>query len=179
MKKYNKLVRDRIPEIIEKDGHKAIYHTLSEKDYIQALDKKLLEEVKEYQADKSLEEMADVLEVLYAICNARGYAIEELEAKRIQKKVERGGFDKKLFLEYVEDSATDMVGNVSDIKALKKWSALPDDWKETLINNVFCRHCGVTTIVNYAIVDDKNGIVLQGKCAKCDGAVARFVEDMN
>jgi ribosomal protein S27AE len=84
-----------------------------------------------------------------------------------------------LFLEYVEDSTADKVGKVSDMKALKKWSAMPDDWKETLINNVFCRNCGVTTIVNYAIVDDNNGIVLQGKCAKCGGAVARFVEYMD
>lgn len=104
MKKYNKLVRDYIPEIIENSGHKAKFHILSEKDYIEALDKKLLEEVEEYQADKSLEEMADILEVLYAICNARGYAVEELEAKRSQKNEERGGFEKRLFLEYVKDS---------------------------------------------------------------------------
>jgi predicted house-cleaning noncanonical NTP pyrophosphatase (MazG superfamily) len=109
LKKYNKLVRDKIPEIIEKDGHKAKCHTLSEEDYIAALDNKLLEEVNEYQEDKSLEEMADVLEVLYAICNARGYTVKELEAKRIQKNVERGGFEKRLYLEYVEDSTAEKV----------------------------------------------------------------------
>lgn len=103
LKKYNKLVRDRIPEVIEKDGHKAKFKTLSDKAYLTALDKKLLEEVKEYQADKSIEEMADVLEVLYAICNARGYTIDELEVKRQEKHIDRGGFEKKLFLEYVED----------------------------------------------------------------------------
>lgn len=104
MKKYNKLVRDKIPEVIENDGHKAKFRTLSEKDYFAALDKKLLEEVKEYQVDISLEEMADVLEVLYAICNARGYTLEELEAKRKEKNAERGCFEKRLLLEYVEDS---------------------------------------------------------------------------
>ena len=103
MKKYNKLVRDKIPEIIENDGHKAKFTTLSEQDYMTALDKKLLEEVKEYQADKSLDEMADVLEVLYAICNARGYTKKALETKRQEKKMDRGGFEKRLFLEYVED----------------------------------------------------------------------------
>jgi predicted house-cleaning noncanonical NTP pyrophosphatase (MazG superfamily) len=103
LKKYNKLVRDKIPEVIEKDGHKAKFKTLSEKSYLSALDKKLMEEVKEYQADKSIEEMADVLEVLYAICSARGYKIDELEAKRIEKHMNRGGFEKRLFLEYVED----------------------------------------------------------------------------
>lgn len=177
MKKYNKLVRDRIPEIIEKEGHKAKFRTLSEKDYIAALDKKLLEEVKEYQADKSIDEMADVLEVLYAICNARGYTIEELETKRKEKKVERGGFEKRLFLESVEDDSSDNLGKVTDMKALKKWSKIPEDWRETLLNNVFCSKCKLTTIVDYAIVNDSHGILLQGKCAKCGGAVVRYVED--
>lgn len=103
MKKYNKLVRDKITEVIEKDGHKAKFKTLSEKAYITALDKKLFEEVQEYQVDKSIEEMADVLEVLYAICDARGFTIDELEAKRQEKNIDRGSFEKRLFLEYVED----------------------------------------------------------------------------
>ena len=102
MKVYHKLVRDKIPEIIEKDGHKAKYQILSKEDYLLALDKKLLEEVEEYQADKSLEEIADVLEVLYAICNARGYTIEELEIKRKEKNAGRGNFDQRIFLESVE-----------------------------------------------------------------------------
>jgi len=97
---HNKLVRDKIPDIIENSGRKAKYHILSEEEYLAALDEKLFEEVHEYQADKSLEEMADVLEVLYAICKARGYSIEELEGKRVEKLIHRGGFDKKVFLEY-------------------------------------------------------------------------------
>jgi len=100
---HNKLVRDKIPDIIENSGRKAKYHILSEAEYLAALDKKLFEEVNEYQADKSLEEMADVLEVLYAICKARGYSVEELENKRVEKLIQRGGFDKKIFLEYSED----------------------------------------------------------------------------
>lgn len=99
----NKLVRDKIPDIIENSGRKAKYHILSEAEYLTALDEKLFEEVNEYQADKSLEEMADVLEVLYAICKARGYSIEELEEKRVEKLIHRGGFHKKLFLEYCEE----------------------------------------------------------------------------
>lgn len=177
LKKYNKLVRDRIPEVIEKDGHKAKFKTLSEKDYIVALDKKLLEEVKEYLADKSIEEMADVLEVLYAICSARGYTIDELEAKRQEKNIDRGGFEKRLFLEYVEDDEANQIGTVSDMKALKKWSKMPEDWKETLLNNIFCSNCKLTSIVDYAVVNDAHGIVLQGKCAKCGRSVARSVED--
>nr|WP_288826882.1 nucleoside triphosphate pyrophosphohydrolase [uncultured Clostridium sp.] len=100
MDKHNKLVRDKIPEIIESSGRKAVYHVLSEEEYLTALEKKLQEEVEEYQEDKSLEEMADVLEVLYAICEARGYTKEELDAKRREKFIERGGFERKLFLEY-------------------------------------------------------------------------------
>ena len=64
-----KLVRDRIPEIIEADGKKPITRILPEDEYLQKLDTKLNEEVAEYQADKSIEEMADVLEVLFAICD--------------------------------------------------------------------------------------------------------------
>lgn len=102
MKVHNKLVRDKIPEIIAGDGKVAKTHILSDAEYLNELDKKLNEEVAEYQADKSLEEMADVLEVLYAICEARGYSIEELEQKRSDKATARGGFREKLYLEFVE-----------------------------------------------------------------------------
>ena len=102
MKVYNKLVRDKIPEIIEVDGKTCKTRILSDEEYIAALEAKLNEEVAEYQADKNLEEMADVLEVLQAICIARGYSLEELEALRAKKANERGGFADKIFLEYVE-----------------------------------------------------------------------------
>lgn len=102
MKIYNKLVRDKIPKIIEADGKSCKTHILSNAEYIAALEEKLNEEVAEYQADKNLEEMADVLEVLQAICLARGYSLEELEALRAKKFDERGGFLEKIFLEYVE-----------------------------------------------------------------------------
>ena len=102
MKVYNKLVRDKIPEIIEGDGKICKTRILSDEEYIAALEAKLNEEVAEYQADKNLEEMADVLEVLQAICIARGYSLEELEALRAKKANERGGFADKIFLEYVE-----------------------------------------------------------------------------
>jgi hypothetical protein len=121
--------------------------------------------------------MADVLEVLYAICKARGYTLDELEAKRQEKHIERGGFEKRLFLEYVADDEANQIGTVLDMKAIIKWSLIPDDLKEALLKNVFCTNCGVTTIVDYAIVNDKYGFVLQGKCAKCGSAVARYVED--
>lgn len=102
MKVYNKLVRDKIPGIIEADGKTCKIHILSDDEYLTALEAKLNEEVAEYQIDKNLEEMADVLEVLRAICVARGYSLEELEALRAKKADERGGFAEKIFLEFVE-----------------------------------------------------------------------------
>ena len=98
----NKLVRDKIPEIIENTGKSCVTHVLNDEEYIAALEVKLNEEVTEYQNDKNLEEMADVLEVLQALCIARGYSLEELETVRAKKVNERGGFEKRIFLEYVE-----------------------------------------------------------------------------
>ena len=66
-KTYHKLVRDRIPEIIEADGKICICETLSDADYIDLLDQKLNEELAEYQESKSLEELADLLEVMQAV----------------------------------------------------------------------------------------------------------------
>lgn len=103
MKVHNKIVRDRIPEIIEKAGKTCVTHVLSDEEYIAALETKLNEEVAEYQVDKNLEEMADVLEVLQAICLARGYSLDELEEMRVKKSKERGGFKEIIFLEYVEE----------------------------------------------------------------------------
>lgn len=76
--KEGKLVRDKIPEIIIADGKKPITRILDNDEYLQKLDKKLNEEIVEYQVDKSIEEMADVLDVLFAICEARRYSIEKL-----------------------------------------------------------------------------------------------------
>ena len=103
MPTHNKLVRDKIPEIIEKAGKTPVTHILSEEEYMTELDKKLGEEFSEYQADKSIEELADMLEVMYAIAEARGWSVSELEAVRRDKAEKRGGFKKKIYLEYVED----------------------------------------------------------------------------
>lgn len=92
-----KLVRDKIPQIIMSDGKIPIVRTLSDEEYLTELDRKLDEEVAEYQADKSLEEMADVLEVLFAICEARGHSVDELMKVRDEKRENRGGFKEKIF----------------------------------------------------------------------------------
>ena len=100
---HNKLVRDKIPEIIENTGKTAYCHILTEEEYIAELDKKLNEECAEYQADKSLEELADMLEVMYAIAEARGYSVAELERVRAEKAEKRGGFKDRIFLEKVDE----------------------------------------------------------------------------
>ena len=100
---HNKLVRDKIPEIIEKPGKVCHIHTLTSDEYLAELDRKLNEECAEYQADKSLEELADMLEVMYAIAEARGYSVEELEKVRAEKAEKRGAFIEKIYLESVDD----------------------------------------------------------------------------
>lgn len=95
--RMGKLVRDKIPQIIRDDGKEPIVEILSEEDYLIELDKKLNEEVAEYQADKSLEEMADVLEVLFAICEARGHSVDELMQIREEKREKRGGFKDRIY----------------------------------------------------------------------------------
>ena len=98
---YNKLVRDKIPEIIEESGKTCEIEILSDEGYLQMLDKKLDEELAEYHQEQNIEELADLLEVLYATAKARGYSIEELEHVRIEKQKARGGFDKKILLKSV------------------------------------------------------------------------------
>lgn len=102
--KYNKLVRDKIPEVIESAGKKCTVEILSDEEYLKMVDAKLDEELAEYHKDENLEELADLLEILYAAAKARGYSVEELEKARAKKAEERGKFDKKLLLtEVVED----------------------------------------------------------------------------
>ena len=98
MKKYNKAIRDKIPEIIQKDGHTCNIKTLSDEQFLVEIEKKLSEEVTEFQNDKNPEELADILEVIYRIAQLRGISKDELEKIRVKKVENRGGFDKNLFL---------------------------------------------------------------------------------
>ena len=103
IKTYHKLVRDRIPEIIEKSGKVCKTEILSDDDYLIMLEQKLDEELEEYHQDQNLEELADLLEVLWATAEARGYTVAELELMRKKKAAERGGFAKKILLKEVSD----------------------------------------------------------------------------
>lgn len=95
--KFNKLVRDKIPEIIEKNGGKAVTRTLTDEEFKEYLEKKLDEEVAEFHESKSIEELADILEVVYALSEAHGNINEMFEVRR-EKRKDRGGFDKKILL---------------------------------------------------------------------------------
>lgn len=100
-RKYNKLVRDRIPEIIESTGSTCITDILSDEDYLRMVDAKLDEELAEYHKDRNIEELADLLEVIYAAATACGYTLEQLEQVRAEKAAKRGGFEKKILLKEV------------------------------------------------------------------------------
>lgn len=102
VKVYNKLVRDKIPEIIEADGSKCKTEILSEEAYLKMVDAKLDEELAEYHKDQNIEELADLLEVIYAAAQARGYSVEELERVRAAKAEKRGAFQKRILLKETE-----------------------------------------------------------------------------
>lgn len=102
MKEYNKLVRDKIIDIIEADGRKAEYRILDNVEFRNELNKKLQEEVHEYLEDNNVEELADIVEVIYGILNSMNVSIDDFEKIRLAKKEKRGAFAKKIFLEKSE-----------------------------------------------------------------------------
>lgn len=95
---YNKLVRDRIPEIIEGQGGKADIRILEPEEYTHYLEQKLDEEVGEYHKERNLEELADILEVVYALAENLGATKDALLEIYQSKHDSRGGFSKKIFL---------------------------------------------------------------------------------
>lgn len=101
MKVYDKLVRDKIPEIIEGSGKRCEVEVVSDEVALDYLYMKLEEETKELLEDKNLEEIADVMEVLFAIASKYGYNEEDVLSKRNEKKNDRGGFKDNLVLKNV------------------------------------------------------------------------------
>ncbi|MGM0438108.1 MAG: phosphoribosyl-ATP pyrophosphohydrolase [Bacillota bacterium] len=102
MKTFNKLIRDKIPEIIEEAGNNYEMEVLDDEDYFKALNKKLQEELDEYKASKEIMELADLVEIIYAILDYKNISRAEFEKMRKEKQKERGGFEKKLFLKKAE-----------------------------------------------------------------------------
>lgn len=101
---YYKFVRDRIPEIIEVSGKACSTEILADDEYLKMIDAKLDEELAEYHRDQNIEELADLLEVIYAAAKARGYTLKELDQVRAEKAAKRGGFEKKILLKEVFDN---------------------------------------------------------------------------
>ena len=99
---YNKLVRDRVPEIIAAEGKMPKTRILNNEEYLDALIQKLGEEYEEFKADNSAEELADIQEVILALADALNIAHSDLAKTLSDKAIKRGGFKKRIFLESVE-----------------------------------------------------------------------------
>jgi len=98
MKVYNKVVRDNIPQIIEKSGMKYEMKELDNNQFLEGLKEKLTEELEEFKEEEDIQELADILEVVYAIARLKGVSKEQLEEIRKHKKETNGGFNKNLYL---------------------------------------------------------------------------------
>ena len=96
--KFKKLVRDRIVESIKNQGDEPVYRVLDDEEYEVLLERKLDEEVSEYHQDKTLEELADIIEVVLALCASKGYSTNELIQIYKKKHEEKGGFKDKIYL---------------------------------------------------------------------------------
>ena len=101
MEEYNKIVRDNIPTIIENSGFKYETEIVSDEEALLYLYTKLTEEVNEFLESKDIHEMADIIEVLYAICDKRKMTRDMLETIRQQKEKENGGFENNIILKKV------------------------------------------------------------------------------
>lgn len=102
IKEYNKLVRDKIPQIIESDGKFCKYRQLSEQEYSECLKKKLVEEADEFLQSENIEELADLYEVVNAIVALNGWTFKQIEEIAQKKTEKRGAFTKRIFLEKAE-----------------------------------------------------------------------------
>ena len=114
---YNKLVRDRIPENIDSiPGRKSQYRILNDEEYLVELNKKVIEEANEFIEDNSIEELGDLMEVINAIMKLKEYKMEDVYKVMKSKSDKKGIFDKKIYLEYVDED----IRNVEEEKELSK-----------------------------------------------------------
>ena len=104
MRVYNKLVRDNIPDIIRKNGEMPCISILDDDKYLDELKTKLIEETNEFIEIEELMELADILEVVEYLAKAKGSNLDEILRLKEQKEIKNGAFEKKMFLEYVEDA---------------------------------------------------------------------------
>lgn len=105
---YNKLVRDKIPhQINNEQGRKANYKILSDEQYIKELDKKLFEEAHEFIEEYSVEELGDLMEVIFTIMEIKNISMQQVEETRKIKENKKGGFKDKIYLIDVEQEHAD------------------------------------------------------------------------
>jgi predicted house-cleaning noncanonical NTP pyrophosphatase (MazG superfamily) len=97
--KYNKLVRDKIPEYIKSKGGTPITHIANDKEYWEKLKEKLQEEINEFSESETIEEMGDIQEVIDIMCSYKKFSKRKLGSVKKKKVKERGGFNKKIILE--------------------------------------------------------------------------------
>ncbi|WJQ82612.1 nucleoside triphosphate pyrophosphohydrolase [Brevibacillus brevis] len=103
---YNKLIRDKIPQIMKEKGKEFTVHKLSNEQFETELKNKLSEELQEFNQatpQEEIEELADMVEVIYAYLKYKGVSINEFEKIRLNKQEKRGGFEEKLFLVDVKE----------------------------------------------------------------------------
>ena len=103
VREVNKLVRDKIPALIMENGEMPDFRILDDDEFLAALNDKLLEEMAEYQENKGLEELADILQVICTISEIIGGGKKELEYIMDEKAIERGNFSTQTFLGSVDD----------------------------------------------------------------------------
>lgn len=114
---YNKLVRDKIPEEINSmEGRKAKFRIMDDNEYIKELNRKLLEESNEFVEENDIEELADVMEVMESIMKIKNIQWEEVKKIQTKKRDKKGSFDRKIYLEYVEEEKR----NIKEEEELKK-----------------------------------------------------------
>lgn len=101
VKIYNKLIRDKIPQIVERSGNQAVIENVNGEEYLNLLNEKLREELQEYIESQSVEELADIVEVVYAILDYKNVSIDDFETLRKKKVNERGAFKERLLLKKV------------------------------------------------------------------------------
>lgn len=122
----NKLVRDKIPEEINKiEGRKCNYKILNNEEYLQELDNKLFEEAHEFVEEHSVEELADLMEVVFAIMEIKNMSIEDIEKARESKKIKKGAFKDRIYLIDVEQEEIDE----REEQEIKK------DWRKNINEN--------------------------------------------
>ena len=162
---YNKLVRDKIPEEINNiDGRKANYKILNDNEYIQELDKKLFEEAHEFIEEHSVEELADLMEVIYAIMKTKNISFEDVKIARDIKNKKKGCFTDKVYLINVEQEQIDEREEKELNKEWRKESLLNTDKIKIICNTKEL----IEQIQKINILDYENLKVLANKIEMLD-----------